>query len=36
MRVRAFGARQLTVTPYRWSSCAAMSVKPAMPAFAAP
>src|SRR6478672_5045331 len=36
MRVRAFGARQLTVTPYRWSSWAAMIVKPAMAAFAAP
>ena len=36
MRVRAFGAMQLTVTPYRASSCAAISVKPAIPAFAAP
>ena len=36
MRVRAFGAMQFTVTPYRPSSCAAMIVKLAMPAFAAP
>jgi hypothetical protein len=36
IRVRAFGASALTVTPSRWSSCAAISVKPTMPAFAAP
>ena len=34
MRVRAFGAMQLTVTPYRPSSWAATIVNAAMPAFA--
>ncbi len=36
MRVSAAGAMALTVTPYRWSSWAAMTVKAAMPALAAP
>jgi hypothetical protein len=36
MRVRATGATALTVTPYRPSSSAAITVKAAMPALAAP
>ena len=36
MRVSAAGAMALTVTPYRPSSLAAMMVKLAMPALAAP
>ena len=36
IRVRAFGARALTRTPYRDSSVAAMVVNAAMPALAAP
>ncbi len=36
MRVKAPGARQLTVTPYLTSSMAVMMVKAAMPALAAP
>ncbi len=36
MRVRAPGLIALTVTPYRASSAAAMMVRAAMPALAAP
>ncbi len=36
IRVRAAGAMALTVMPYRPSSMAAMTVREAMPAFAAP
>jgi hypothetical protein len=36
IRVSAVGAMALTVTPYRPSSMAAMTVNAAMPAFAAP